>query len=381
DMEPTRDYMDGADITWRHEKPNYDDINRKYMKEKQRNHAEGSLEKTVENLVKTWEMESSHKMDEKKFTLEDNIKLGNYNILMADSPLYDASITNQQSHDIFRTALPGGFAWEVLDVYSGPPDVSFTWRHWGNWEGHYNEVPPTGENIEMIGHCVARVTDQLKIQSIDHLSANSISSKDGQTRLGTKKPAGPTPRGTWRPNKGSTEMVRPAWVPRNQPDPPQEGHGVRTRAQQRAQEGRRRIMRRRQLTRQARPEPAMPPRPQPLDIQQRIFHRLRDLRPRRNIEHESMVLRSMRVIPGPYDVTGSLQPSRPRNQPRTKRLTRTHGHNASVDQDMARRYIRELETELGARRAASLEVTTTMTSTVHDDQPGTSGLQNGSNEV
>ncbi|XP_052808675.1 uncharacterized protein LOC128237294 [Mya arenaria] len=195
-MEPTRDYMDGADITWRHEKPNYDDINRKYMKEKQRNHAEGSLEKTVENLVKTWEMESSHKMDEKdwqsvdknvfyiasnggkKFTLEDNIKLGNYNILMADSPLYDASITNQQSHDIFRTALPGGFAWEVLDVYSGPPDVSFTWRHWGNWEGHYNEVPPTGENIEMIGHCVARVTDQLKIQSIDvYYDPNSMLSK------------------------------------------------------------------------------------------------------------------------------------------------------------------------------------------------------------
>jgi len=64
-MEPTRDFMDGPDIVWRHERPDYEAINRKYMAERTRQHADGSLEKTVENLVKTWEMESSHKMDEK----------------------------------------------------------------------------------------------------------------------------------------------------------------------------------------------------------------------------------------------------------------------------------------------------------------------------
>jgi len=63
---PVRSFMDGADITWRHgSKPNYDEVNKKFMEEKTTNHKDGSLEQVVENLVKTWEMESSHKMDEK----------------------------------------------------------------------------------------------------------------------------------------------------------------------------------------------------------------------------------------------------------------------------------------------------------------------------
>lgn len=63
---PVRSFMDGANITWRHgSKPNYDLVNKKYLAEKTMNHKEGSLEQIVENLVKTWEMESSHKMDAK----------------------------------------------------------------------------------------------------------------------------------------------------------------------------------------------------------------------------------------------------------------------------------------------------------------------------
>lgn len=29
------------------------------------------------------------------------------------------------------------FAWEVLDVYSGPPVVAFKWRHWGTMKNDY----------------------------------------------------------------------------------------------------------------------------------------------------------------------------------------------------------------------------------------------------
>ena len=38
-------------------------VNTINMKGKTKHHAEGSLEITVENLVKTWEMERSHKVD------------------------------------------------------------------------------------------------------------------------------------------------------------------------------------------------------------------------------------------------------------------------------------------------------------------------------
>ena len=58
----------------------------------------------------------------RKFDLADNIELGNYNILMHESPLYDATQTNQASHDLFRGTFLSGFAWEVLEVFSGMID-------------------------------------------------------------------------------------------------------------------------------------------------------------------------------------------------------------------------------------------------------------------
>ena len=61
DSEPVRDYMDDPNIRWRYGKPNYALVNEKYLKEKTNSHAAGSLEKIVENIVKTWEVESTHK--------------------------------------------------------------------------------------------------------------------------------------------------------------------------------------------------------------------------------------------------------------------------------------------------------------------------------
>ena len=43
--------------------PDYSLTNYFFMKERTKKHAEGSLELIVENLVKTWEMERSHKPD------------------------------------------------------------------------------------------------------------------------------------------------------------------------------------------------------------------------------------------------------------------------------------------------------------------------------
>lgn len=62
---PKRDYMDNPEIEWRNGKPNYDLSNLKYLSERSRKHGADSLEKLVENLVKTWEMESTHKINVK----------------------------------------------------------------------------------------------------------------------------------------------------------------------------------------------------------------------------------------------------------------------------------------------------------------------------
>merc|ERR1712226_1612358 len=149
--EPDRGNLDDPDIKWRHGKPVYTKANLAYLNGKSKNHAAGSLERLVENLVKTWEMEASHKVDflqwdtvdhqEYKvsanggqiFYGEDAKERGNYNTLLmgVDKELYDSSKeTFGSSHDIFRGTFKDGFPWEVLQVFSAPPKVVFSWRHW-----------------------------------------------------------------------------------------------------------------------------------------------------------------------------------------------------------------------------------------------------------
>lgn len=178
--------MDDPNIRWRHGKPNYALVNEKYLKEKTNNHAAGSLEKIVENIVKTWEMESSHKWRAEDwgtvipdkftvsanggpvFTLQDNLEIGNYNILLDSCVLFKpGSETLKSSYELFKGVLPGGFAWELTELLSGPPVVSFKWRHWGTWAGSFKDNSPTGEIIEIFGACIARVDENLKILSVE----------------------------------------------------------------------------------------------------------------------------------------------------------------------------------------------------------------------
>lgn len=68
---PNRMYMDDPEIEWRTVKPNYDVVNLKYLRERSKFHSADSIEKLIENLVKTWEMESTHKIKEKVNSLFD----------------------------------------------------------------------------------------------------------------------------------------------------------------------------------------------------------------------------------------------------------------------------------------------------------------------
>ncbi|KAK3087874.1 hypothetical protein FSP39_011812 [Pinctada imbricata] len=103
-----------------------------------------------------------------KFNADDNVTKGNYNMFLEGSPLYDVcKESNASSHEMFKKAFPEGFAWELLELMSGPPRASFTWRHWAKWTGDFNGVKGTGETLEMIGSCVVEVDSKLKIKSID----------------------------------------------------------------------------------------------------------------------------------------------------------------------------------------------------------------------
>lgn len=73
----------------------------------------------------------------------------------------------EKSHDLFRDALVNGFPWEVLKVFSGPPNVVFTWRHWGEFTGEYRGRSGHGELVELYGMLRVTVNSDLKIQKIE----------------------------------------------------------------------------------------------------------------------------------------------------------------------------------------------------------------------
>ena len=55
-----------------------------------------------------------------RFDVHEAARLGTYNMLLHDSPLYDAkSASFEESHDLFMTAFKNGFPWELLEILSG----------------------------------------------------------------------------------------------------------------------------------------------------------------------------------------------------------------------------------------------------------------------
>jgi hypothetical protein len=177
---------------WRTSAPDYHLSAVVMPRERTTVHEPGSLEAVVEDLVRVFELEVSHKKDPATWVsvvaehyrgrvnggpwqdAEEFARIGSYNILIGDNPFYTAADeTFESSHHLFHTALPGGFFWEVLEVLSGPPTVTFKWRHWGRYEGEYKGHQPTGELLELTGVTIATVSDELRILELEHFYDNN----------------------------------------------------------------------------------------------------------------------------------------------------------------------------------------------------------------
>ena len=118
-------------------------------------HEAGSLPDLVEKLVKNWEVEASFKTDLKDWRTIDQpnysfavnggapqtgdhmLNVGTYNAIISSNQYY-CPVKNDfaASHKTFKRMMPT-FAWEVIEVYSGPPTVTFRWRHWGVFKEDY----------------------------------------------------------------------------------------------------------------------------------------------------------------------------------------------------------------------------------------------------
>lgn len=156
-------------------------------------HEAGSLPELVQNLVKNWEVEASFKpnlddwrtIDHEKYSFAINgsepegaeamLKVGTYNAIIAPNEYYSPEYSDfASSHKTFKRMMPT-FAWEVLEVYSGPPTVSFRWRHWGQMKNDYVGFNNKGEKvtakahggaIDIQGVTVATVNEKVQLQSV-----------------------------------------------------------------------------------------------------------------------------------------------------------------------------------------------------------------------
>ncbi|KAK3829595.1 MAG: hypothetical protein JOS17DRAFT_221632 [Linnemannia elongata] len=183
-------------VNWRGGKaPNYTKPNALFEAERTQVHPSDSLEFLVENLVKNWEKEASFKteavdwrtIDHKVYkfstngggwqSVEDMLRVGTYNALLGETQYYSSKNSGfEESHLTFKQSLRGGFAWECLKVYSGPPVVAFKWRHWGKFSGKLRcpvsdteklVADPTNETVEIFGVTIAHVNDKFQIESLE----------------------------------------------------------------------------------------------------------------------------------------------------------------------------------------------------------------------
>ncbi|RMX95320.1 hypothetical protein D0867_13544 [Hortaea werneckii] len=182
-------------VQWRYGKaPDYSKTRKVWEEGKKMNHAAGSLPQLVENLVKNWEVEASFKprledwrtIDHERYSFAINggppqsgehmLKVGTYNAIIAPNEYYSPENSDfASSHKTFKRMMPT-FAWEVVEVYSGPPQVAFKWRHWGVMKNDYVGFNDKGEKvvakahggpIEIFGVTVAKVDDKVRLQELD----------------------------------------------------------------------------------------------------------------------------------------------------------------------------------------------------------------------
>eukprot|EP00929_Paragymnodinium_shiwhaense_P117724 TRINITY_DN8887_c0_g1_i1.p1 TRINITY_DN8887_c0_g1~~TRINITY_DN8887_c0_g1_i1.p1 ORF type:complete len:249 (-),score=37.94 TRINITY_DN8887_c0_g1_i1:367-1113(-) len=187
-----RDYKPGPGVSWRFGRPNYARVNKTYFDHRRMKHNDGTLEALVNRVVKNWEVDSHHvlkpsdwkTMNADKFRISVNggpkasaqamADVGPYVALLGDIPgvFYASQQTFASTNKIFSEVFPEGYAWECLEVYQGPPRISFKWRHFGTFSGRWvapdgTEYAGTGEVLNLEGMCIATVDDELKIDELE----------------------------------------------------------------------------------------------------------------------------------------------------------------------------------------------------------------------
>ncbi|KAL0546776.1 hypothetical protein IC582_016689 [Cucumis melo] len=184
-------HLEHPSVEWRYGKPpTYESANQLFEQGRTKEWPEGSLEETVQNAIKSWQMEINNKarlqdfntIDPHKFKLfvngreglsgEEVLRIGSFNSVLKSAlpkefQFYKAEEeTHESAHNDFKTCFPRGFAWEVIEVYSPPPLIALKFRHWGFFEGPYKSYSPTGELVQFYGMATLKVDSLMKAEEV-----------------------------------------------------------------------------------------------------------------------------------------------------------------------------------------------------------------------
>ncbi|KAJ6724557.1 PATHOGENESIS-RELATED FAMILY PROTEIN [Salix viminalis] len=142
---------DGTDNTtqWRHgAPPTFDSVNQLFEEGRTKEWPKGSLEEVVQNAIKSWDMEISHKIRLQDFKTinPDKFKL----IVNGRKGLSGEEILGLGSYNaLLKSSLPKEF------------------QHWGFFEGPFKGHAPTGEKVEFLGLEVLQVDESLRAEEVE----------------------------------------------------------------------------------------------------------------------------------------------------------------------------------------------------------------------
>ncbi|CAK9324354.1 unnamed protein product [Citrullus colocynthis] len=182
-------HLEDPTTQWRYgNPPNYETVNKLFEDGRTKVWPKESLEETVQNIIKSVQMEFAYKTRLQDFKAintqkcnifvngreglpgEEILKLGGINALLKNSlpdELHYFKVeeeTQESAYNDFKTCFPRGFAWEVIQVYSPPPLIAYKFRHWGFFEGPYKNYPPTGELVQFYGMGTLKVDESMKVE-------------------------------------------------------------------------------------------------------------------------------------------------------------------------------------------------------------------------
>lgn len=177
------------------------------------------MEDRISNLLKNWDKELRHKRNPEQWvtlvrdnyfmvnngerlSLAEIVEMGSYNMFLGRTEFYSRDYINSSTADTtFQTAMPSGFAIEVLQVFSPPPKVTLSFRHWGIMNGALRcpmrngtwlNVPPHGRKVEFFGVSTLHLNEKYQILSVENSFRGDVLME--QMVLGTVTSSGTGPR-------------------------------------------------------------------------------------------------------------------------------------------------------------------------------------------